>query len=160
MQELLDAVRSTGARNVVMVGGPQYAGTVDKWAAYAPVDPIGQLAASVHIYYNTPSSPDWSPCYLQSCWDTTLGPLALSTPIVIGEIGEHDCAHGLIDGSSINPVQKSLLDWSDAHGLSYLSWSWIASGNCAGEPALISNYDGTPTAYGVGLRDHLLGLAH
>jgi hypothetical protein len=30
--------------------------------------------------------------------------------------------------------------------------------DCAGEPALISDYDGTPTAYGKGIRDHLLSL--
>jgi hypothetical protein len=30
--------------------------------------------------------------------------------------------------------------------------------DCASEPALISNYDGTPTAYGVGLRDHIKSL--
>jgi endoglucanase len=53
-----------------------------------------------------------------------------------------------------------LLSWADGHGVSYLAWSWIASGNCAGEPALISNYDGTPSGYGVGIRDHLLSLPH
>jgi endoglucanase len=160
MQDLLDAVRATGSTNVVMVGGPQYAGDVNKWTQYKPTDPLNQLVASIHIYYMTPKQPDWSPCYLRACWESTMAPLAITTPIVIGEFGEHDCAHGLIDGTSLNPAQESLLGWSDAHGISYLAWSWLATVNCAGEPALIKKYDGTPSAYGVGVRNHLLGLLH
>src|ERR1035437_7069607 len=50
-----------------------------------------------------------------------------------------------------------LLRWADTKGVSYLAWSWF-TGNCAGEPALISSYDGTPSGEGAGVRDHLLGL--
>lgn len=153
-QTLLNAVRSTGARNVVMVGGPEYAGQLDRWSAYKPSDPLHQLAASIHIYYLHPASPDWSPCYLESCWTRTIAPLAKTTPVVIGELGEHDCSSGLINGTALSPPQDSLLSWADAHNVSYLAWSWF-TGNCADEPALISSYDGTPTAYGVGYRDHL-----
>jgi hypothetical protein len=161
-QELVDAIRGTGATNVIMVGGPQYAGVIDKWIQYKPTDPANQLAASIHIYYNTAASPEWAPCYLQSCWNSTMAPLATTTPIVIGEVGEHDCSHGLIDGTALSPTQPSLLDWSDQHAISYLAWSWISNGggNCASEPSLISNYQGTPTAYGIGIRDHLLSLPH
>jgi endoglucanase len=138
-----------------MVGGPQYAGALDQWANYKPTDPTGQLAASVHIYFDRASSPEWSPCYRQSCWDGVMAPLAQSTPVVIGEFGEHDCASSLIDGSALNPVQQSLLSWADNHGVSYLGWSWF-TGNCAAEPALISAYDGTPTGFGAGVRQHYL----
>ena len=158
MQELVDAVRHTGARNVLMVGGPQYAGTVEKWTDYQPRDPSQQLAASIHIYFDTPASPEWSPCYLQSCWEATIAELAKTTPVVIGELGERDCSSGLIDGTAMTPPQDSLLDWADAHGVSYLAWGWTTS-SCEGEPALITDYDGTPTPYGAGIRQHLLSLA-
>ncbi|MGO4342615.1 glycoside hydrolase family 5 protein [Pedococcus sp. 2YAF34] len=148
-QELLDAVRGAGATNVVLVGGPQYAGSLTRWAQYRPHDPAGQLAASVHIYYNTTSDPEWSPCYASECWAQTLEPLAATTPVVIGEVGEHDCASGLL---------MPLLNWADAHDLSYLAWSWIA-GDCAKEPALVSRYDGTPSGAGAGYRAHLLQQA-
>jgi hypothetical protein len=154
-QEMLDAIRGTGATNVVMVGGPQYAGSLTQWTTYKPKDPLNQLAASIHIYYQTPSAPDWSPCYQQSCWDSVMAPLASSTPIVIGEFGEHDCAYGLIGGTTMTPQQQDLLSWADAHGVSYLGWSWFA-GNCTAEPALISDYSGTPTGYGAGVRAHYL----
>jgi hypothetical protein len=161
-QEMLNAIRGTGATNVVLVGGPQYAGVVDKWTTYAPTDSAHQLAASIHIYYNTPADPEWAPCYLQSCWNNTMAPLALNVPIVIGEVGELDCTTNLINGTALSPTQPSLLDWSDQHGVSYLAWSWIANGgsNCTGEPSLVIDYNGTPTGYGLGIKNHLLSLPH
>ncbi|HXZ62407.1 MAG TPA: glycoside hydrolase family 5 protein [Acidimicrobiales bacterium] len=148
MQQLLDAVRATGARNVVMTGGPQYAGDLDDWSRYEPVDPIGQLAASIHIYWDTPVHPDYAPCYGSSCWTGALAPLATRVPVVVGEFGELDC------GDTLYPP---MLNFADAHGISYLAWAWFV-GSCSKEPSLISNYDGAPTAYGVGYRQHLLSL--
>ncbi len=152
LQELLDAVRSTGARNVVMVGGPQYAGTVDQWLGDEPADPIGQLAASIHVYWQDASHPYWTPCAPSSCWTGQIAPLAARVPVVAGEFGELDC------GSSFYPP---FLDFADQHGISYLAWAWFV-GSCAGEPSLITSYAGTPTAYGSGYQQHLasLGLSH
>jgi endoglucanase len=154
-QEMLDAVRGAGATNVVLVGGPRYAGDLDQWTAYKPTDPLDQLAASIHVYFNTPSDPEWAPCDYVACWNATMAPLAATTPIVIGEFGEHDCSSGLLGGTSLNPQQPALLDWADQHGISYLAWAWF-TGNCAAEPALISNYSGTPTGFGAGVRSHYL----
>jgi endoglucanase len=148
MQQLLDVVRETGAGNVVMVGGPQYAGDLDHWLSYAPADPLGQLAASIHIYWMNPSNPDYSPCYSSSCWTGVLAPLATAVPIVVGEFGELDC------GDTLYPP---FLEFADQHGISYLAWAWFV-GSCAAEPSLISSYSGTPTAYGIGYRQHLEAL--
>jgi len=46
----------------------------------------------------------------------------------------------------------------DQHGSGYLGWAWDTY-NCNSFPALISAYDGTPTQFGVGLRDHLASVA-
>ena len=156
-QQLLDSVRGHGASNVVLIGGPQYAGTLSRWLAYAPSDPLHQLAASVHIYFGTPSAPDWSPCYTESCWQSQIRPLAADVPIVIGEFGEHDCSFDLVNGNAESPPQPSLLDWADGEGVSYLAWAWFV-GSCADEPSLIKDYNGQPTPYGSGYRAHLLPL--
>ena len=50
MQQLVNVVRATGATNVIMLGGIQYANTLDQWASHAPADPDGHLAASFHNY--------------------------------------------------------------------------------------------------------------
>jgi hypothetical protein len=51
----------------------------------------------------------------------------------------------------------SFMNWLDAHHLSYLGWTWN-TWDCSSGPSLISNYDGTPTNYGLGLKNHLASL--
>jgi len=142
MQSLLDAVRSTGATQPVMVAGLNWAGDVSGWLANEPVDPDHQLVASAHIY-------NYSQCNTPACWDQTVAAVAASVPIVTGEIGENDCAAGFID---------SYMSWADAHGVSYLAWAWNTA-NCSSFPALINAYAGTPTAYGTGYKTHLAAVA-
>jgi endoglucanase len=144
MQEMLTSVRSTGAKNPVLIGGPVYAGSLNRWLEFKPNDPEDQLVASVHIY----GEPLGSPYDDSSRWDSEILPVAYRVPVVIGEMGDTDCTHEFID---------RLMPWADAHGLSYFGWAWVTS-SCASEPALISDYSGTPTAYGAGFRDHVKAL--
>jgi aryl-phospho-beta-D-glucosidase BglC (GH1 family) len=61
MQTLVNAVRSTGANNVIMLGGIEYSNDLTQWLSYEPTDPDHDLAASWHSYnFNT--------CSTQSCW--------------------------------------------------------------------------------------------
>ncbi|HEU5327199.1 MAG TPA: cellulase family glycosylhydrolase [Thermomicrobiales bacterium] len=142
MQELVNAVRGTGATNVIMLGGVAYSGHLSQWLTYRPSDPAGNLVASWHSY-------NFSACSTQACRDAEIAPVAAQAPLVAGEIGENDCAHGFVDG---------LMDWLDAHNASYLGWTWN-TWNCGSGPALISNYDGTPTAFGQGVKDHFAARA-
>lgn len=116
------------------------------WAA--PSDPDHQLIVSFHTY-------NFSGCNTEACWKSTIAPLAKKVPIVSGEIGESGCTDTYID---------TYMPWADSHGISYLGWTWDSTRapshwNCSGGPALIKSYNGTPTAYGVGLKDHLAALA-
>ncbi|MFI1733310.1 cellulase family glycosylhydrolase [Streptomyces acidicola] len=138
MQDLVDAVRGTGAKNVILAGGLAYSNDLSQWLTYKPDDPTGNLAAAWHVYnFNT--------CSSESCWDSTLAPVAGRVPLVAGEIGENTCTHSFID---------RVMAWFDARELSYLGWTWN-TWNCSSGPSLISDYQGTPTSFGVGLRDHL-----
>ncbi|MGW2425122.1 cellulose binding domain-containing protein [Streptomyces sp. NPDC001709] len=141
MQDLVDSIRGTGAKNVIMAGGLAYANDLSQWTVYRPSDPVGNLAAAYHVYnFNT--------CSTQSCWNSTLAPVAAQVPMIAGEIGENTCSHAFVD---------QVMKWLDDHGLSYLGWTWN-TWDCSSGPSLISAYDGTPTAYGIGLRDHLRAL--
>lgn len=142
MQSLVTAVRNTGAANVLMLGGLAYSNDLSQWLAYKPSDPLGNLAASWHVY-------NFNACNNTGCYDSQVAPVAQQVPLVAGEIGENDCGHGFID---------ALMTWLDARGGSYLGWAWDTF-DCGGFPALISSYDGTPTAFGIGFRDHLAALA-
>ncbi|MEU9304045.1 cellulase family glycosylhydrolase [Streptomyces sp. NPDC048269] len=141
MQDLVDSVRATGARNLVLVPGIAYSNDLSQWLAHSPTDPTGNLAAAWHVYnFNT--------CSNEACWDSSLSPVAARVPLVAGEIGENTCGHAFID---------RVMAWFDARALSYLGWTWN-TWNCSTGPALITSYDGTPTAFGTGLRDHLRAL--
>ena len=140
MQSLVDAVRATGASQPIMVGGLAWSNDLSGWLANRPSDSANALVASFHNYNFNICDP--------TCWNATVAPLAGQMPVVTGELGENDCAHGYID---------QYMAWADAHGISYLGWTWD-TWDCANGPALISNYDGTPTAFGIGFRDHLASL--
>lgn len=141
MQDLVDSVRGTGATNLILVGGITWSNDLSQWLTYKPTDPAGNLAAAWHVY-------NFNACSNESCWNSTLAPVAAQVPLVAGEIGENTCSHGFID---------QVMKWFDARGLSYLGWTWN-TWDCSSGPALISGYDGTPTAFGTGLRDHLRAL--
>ncbi len=141
MQTLVNSVRSTGATNVIMAGGLAYSNDLSQWLQYRPSDPAGNLTASWHDY-------NFNACSSSSCWDSTIAPVAAAVPLITGEIGENTCGHSYID---------TLMAWLDQHRISYLGWTWN-TWDCSSGPSLISAYDGTPTAYGAGLRDHLLSL--
>ncbi|BFU43872.1 cellulose binding domain-containing protein [Krasilnikovia sp. MM14-A1004] len=137
-QSLVDTVRATGATNVILLGGLAYANDLSQWLTYRPSDPTGNLAAFAHVY-------NFNACATTACWTSQYGPVAARVPLTLSEIGENDCAHGFVDG---------LMDWADARGVGYLGWTWN-TWNCATGPALISDYTGTPTAFGQGLKDRL-----
>jgi hypothetical protein len=148
MQALVSAVRRTGATQVIMLGGLQYASNETEWLSHEPVDPDHQLAVSFHTY-------NFSGCNEEACWNSTIAPLAEHVPIITGELGENGCTDTYID---------TYMPWADAHGISYLGWTWDSTGppsdwSCSEGPALITNYEGEPTAYGIGLREHLAALA-
>jgi hypothetical protein len=143
MNELISAVRGTGSTNIVMVGGLQYANDFTQWLNYKPVDSINQMAASFHLY-------NFNACNNVTCWNANIAPVAAQVPLVTGEIGEDDGAHGLI----IDPYTS----WADARSISYLAWTWNIWG-CGNGPVLISSFDGTPCqTFGSGYKAHLASL--
>ncbi len=138
MQSLVDAVRSTGAVNLILSSGVAFSGTLNHWLEFRPHDRLARVAASWHTY-------DFNICVTASCWDSQIAPAAAQVPLITGEFGEGDCGTGYI---------TPLLSWLDAHQASYLGWAWNVS-TCKGGPDLITDFSGTPSAYGAGYRDHL-----
>jgi endoglucanase len=138
MQQLVDAVRSTGARQPLMLGGLDYATDMSGWLAHEPHDPLHQLVASVHDY--------------GGCGTSCLGTVSATAkhvPVVFGELGEGDCQTDFIDGA---------MTWADPQTIGYLGWAWDATDSghwdCASGPALIIHYNGAPTPYGAGFKAH------
>jgi endoglucanase len=135
MQELVDAIRGVGATQPIMVGGLELAGQLGReWLENRPADPQSQLVASAHLYGYTNVGK----------LDQNIGVVARQFPVVLGETGESNCADNDL---------SVLLPWADESGVSYLAWAWY-TGECASY-ALVSDYSGTPTNYGLGYREHL-----
>jgi aryl-phospho-beta-D-glucosidase BglC (GH1 family) len=142
MQQLVDVVRSTGARQPLMLAGIDWASNLDGWLAHLPADPAGALVASNHTYTST---------ICKARCRATLTRIARRFPVVTGELGERDCRHRYID---------AYMRWADRQGISYLGWTWDAYNGwtCRSGPSLIKDYGGTPTNFGIGLREHLRKL--
>ena len=140
MQELVNAVRATGANNLIMLGGTSYSHDLSGWLSNRPYDPSGNLAAAWHLY-------NFNPCVTTDCWDANLSALVEQVPLIAGEIGEDDCSSDFVTNA---------MSWLDAHGQSYLAWTWDAWGPSCESMSLIQNDSGTPEpGYGQGVHDYL-----
>jgi endoglucanase len=144
MQSLVNAIRATGATNLLMVPGLTWTNDLTQWLAFRPTDPAGNLVASWHSY-------NFNACANTTCWDNTIGTTAAQVPVAAGEIGQNTCAHDYID---------QVMAWADAHAVGYLAWTWNAWGVCNSVGnVLIDDFAGTPTAtFGQGFKTHLLGV--
>ena len=134
MQQLVDAVRSTGATTPLLLGGLGWASDESGWR-HEPVDALHQLVVSFHTY-------DFSGCSTATCWDTTIAPLAAKVPVVTGEFGESGCT---------DTYDLRYMPSAGRHGISYLGWTWDSTGapshwSCSQGPSLITELDGSPTA--------------
>jgi hypothetical protein len=154
MARLVRTIRGEGAENVILVPGVSYSNDLSRWLEFVPDDPLGRIAASFHNY----EGPNLGGCHLE-CWEQKIAPIARRYPVVTGEMGDVSLTGAECDHDYISEY----MPWADEHGVSYLAWSWSATRygtwSCGGGPALIYDFDGTPTPYGRGLRGHLRGLA-
>lgn len=146
MQELVTAIRNTGATNIIMLGGIQYASTLDQWMEYKPTDPLNDIVASWHFYNN-------SECNQSACWTSEVLPVIEHYPLIAGEIGENDAESAFI---------TRVMNFLDAPGKnlraqSYLAWVWNTDQTVYD---LITDYtNGTPTSpYGWAFKNHLAFL--
>ena len=143
MQDLVDAVRETGATQALIVKGLDWGNDLSGWTAYQPKDPLQQLVAGWHSYPG-------QPCGVRRCWEGVIGPLSSSVPVVVTETGDRVAA----------PVSflPDFLTWADANGVGYLAWTWNVWDYA--DNVLVTDWHGKKPTPGEGtfFRDHLLGL--
>jgi endoglucanase len=146
MQSLIDAVRSTGATQPLMIAGLAYANDLSGWLSHPLVDPLDQIIAGFHVYDTGP--PDY--CNTVACWNGAPAAVAQHVPLVTAELGEYDRRNGFVTSY----MQWAETLWSLGRSVSFVGWSWdVALGE--GGPSLIESYDGTPTTFGLGIRSYL-----
>lgn len=146
-QQMIDAVRATGAANVVLVSGLRYAQDLSGWLANRPTDPRRQMAATWHAYptfgakWENPCS--WrnrycTPNYSPQIFDQVKAILAAGTPVLITETGDQNTP-----GTMGAPLVATVTEFADRNGLGVIGWCW----DLFHEPSnvLIKDADGTPT---------------
>ncbi len=143
-QGIVDAIRSTGATQPIILSGIDFAGDLSRWEELKPTDPLNSLAVGWNDF-------DYANNIKRS--KPRLRQLARSFPIVIGGFGDTDCN---------SDFSTRLMRFADRLGISYLAWAWntVADyGGCANAllgPRRSAYYTGHPSGFGRGVRKHFL----
>jgi hypothetical protein len=145
-QQIVNAIRATGATQPIIISGIDFAGTVSEWEEHAPSDPLDALVVGWNSF-------DYSGNFGSSKGD--LSNLAAARPIVVGGFGDTDCNSN---------YSKKLMRFADGRGISYLAWTWNTEadyGGCSNAllgPKLSAYYSGKPSGFGKGVRQHFREL--
>jgi len=128
MQALVNAVRGTGATNLVIVAGMDWGYDLSQVDAYPITDSASNLVYDTHPYPYAEKQPN--------SWDNAFGTISKKYPVISAESGEYDCGTGYMG---------QLLAYFDAHQISWIAWAWTVQDDPCGYPQLIQNYQGLPT---------------
>jgi hypothetical protein len=153
-QQMLDTVRATGATNVVLIGGMQYAQEFSGWLSHKPVDALNQFAAVWHPYPSfgkTWGTYEYSqPNFAPDVFNQVLAIQNAGIPVIATETGDQNSA-----GTVGAPLVKTITQFADQTGMSLLGWGWdVWSGP---DNVLIKDVNGTPTdGYGKVFHDWMI----
>lgn len=133
-QTLYNTVRGTGANNLVLIGGLNWAYDLSG----VPSNAISgsNIAYASHPYSNYGKMPQ--------DWPAGFGNLANSYPVVLTEFGDLNC-----DPTYYNQI----IQYSNQHDISWTAWAWYPGG-CK-FPAVIDDWNGTPNAQGNSIKNEL-----
>ena len=113
-QTVINAIRATGAANVIICGGNNYDDDLTWWTQYPPTDPLNKLAAAIHQYPGFyPNNAVTGAAGMNAMMD----PIAANHPVIVTELGDEV-------GSNPAPFAAPVLAWADAHGYSVMAWTW------------------------------------
>lgn len=135
MQQLYKAVRDTGATNLVIVGGLN-------WAYDLSEIPTYKLTGTNIVYNTHPYEVDGK---LAGNWNSGFGNLSATSPVIMTEFGNWDCN---------GPYYTDLLNYAQSHGIHWTAWAWMNPLDC-GFPTILADWNGTPSAIGQIIKNHM-----
>jgi endoglucanase len=142
MQQLYAAVRGTGANNLVLAGGLDFAYDLDT------LIPAFQLTGNNIAYVTHPYKFKNPPGGYDGA--------SMMVPIVATEFGDANVGGNPIgpNDCDVTTYRSSITDFTN-RGMGWTAWAWtVEPGRCA-FPALLDRYDGTPTPPGQVVFDEL-----
>jgi aryl-phospho-beta-D-glucosidase BglC (GH1 family) len=145
MQALYNAVRGTGAPNLVIIGGLNWAYDLSGVTLY-PINGTN-IAYATHPYSNKAGTSNYTtggPA--PSDWDQKFGNLARSYPVIATEFGNSDCS---------TPYYNVFTTYAASKGISWTAWAWYYggwadpnSGAACGFPTILADWNGDPSNVG------------
>jgi hypothetical protein len=142
MQTLYNTVRATGANNLVLIGGLN-------WAYDLSGVPANRIKGYNIVYtthpYGTPDGFTRPP----SDWDRAWGSLTATDPVVATEFGV------LNDTACTTAYDSQVIQYADQHFAGWTAWAWFPGG-CT-FPAIVTDWAGTPSPTGSIVKPALLG---
>jgi endoglucanase len=152
MQQMYDAVRATGAHNLVFVSGNGWANTPPSGGALLTGD---NIVYATH-WYTCPAAPPptctaadpYNPAPPGKRLNAWL-PLLASHPVVITEFGWPDSNDGTYN--------KNVIDWAASHKVGWIAYHWgIGNGTKHLDFGLLTDWDTwTPTPAGAPVKEAL-----
>lgn len=145
MQQLYAAVRGTGANNIVIAGGLD-------WAYDLTGVLQGHALTGTNIAYAThPYATSAQGAVLAEKaageWDSYWGDVAAQYPVIVTEFGTFDCS---------STYDTDLMTYADQHNAGWTAWAWY-NGGCS-FPSIVSDWSGTPNgAAGAAIQAKLKG---
>ncbi|MFZ4508998.1 MAG: glycoside hydrolase family 5 protein [Fimbriimonas sp.] len=135
MQGVLNAIRSTGAKNIVIAGGLDWGydlrGVLD---GFALEDKSGNgIVYGTHIY-------PW-----KKEWDACVTPVIAKHPVLVGEVGTKpwEPGHPAHENVYTKEWAPDVMAYMEKYQLSWTAWSFHPTAN----PCIITGWDYKPTAY-------------
>ncbi len=134
MQQLYNAVRATGAENLIIVGGIDYAYDLRQVIN-------GMTVAGNNIIYATHPYAQKPEAASSALWDQYFGPLTSIAPVMATEFGDTSNCNGSFDGA--------LITYMASHNMSWSAYAWWTAGSqdCT-FPTLLTGSPATPSAAG------------
>jgi hypothetical protein len=132
IQSLVNAVRGTGANNLVLVAGINWGFDLSQLSQYP-------ITGSNIVYDSHPYPYQGKDTTAE--WDAAFGYLTSTHPVISAEFGEYDGQSGF---------ESMAVNYFDQHMMGWIAWSWYSTGQDylheSGYPQLVSDYNGTPLA--------------
>jgi endoglucanase len=140
MQRLYDTVRATGAHNLVVIGGLDWAYDLSGVPAY-------RINGYNILYATHPYNAIGAVERLPARWDSSWGFLTRTDAVIVTEFGD-------ITGTCSVAYPTQVIRYADAHAAGWTAWAWYPGGCMF--PALIDDWAGTTSPLGAIVKPSLL----
>lgn len=148
-QQLYDAVRGTGAQNICIVGGLDYAYDLSF------VNESFKVAGTNIVYCSHPYNDKGQPGYTGEggTFDQNYQGIIGNFPLIFTEFGVNQASYF---PTGYQQIYSSILEYVNAHKVNYSGFAWWVQEGNPQFPALIQDWNGTPLYGGIDIHDDMV----